>query len=456
VESLTRQPGRWAFLGLFLLGLGLRILWLPLWGTFDTEIWKAWAAEAASDGLAPMYGPPDRDLRGPDALPLRPALFDWGQTRYSVDYPPGTLLVAWAAGKLYQAIDPGMPNRWRFNAVVNIPPLLCGLLGVLLLLRSAKGRLGRTRALAFWLNPALILAAPVLGYQDPVFAVLGLGAILCLEEKRYVTASALGLASSLVKPQGALLLPILAVVQLREARPRAWAASALAAVLTAGAILAPWWSRGYLLSALDGCLRPLRQNTLAPLGLNLWWIAGWVLEASRNGLASLAPILNVDAFRAGAGFDPRLVSRLLLAAATALNLALLVSRPSRERSAIALAVVLQVHAYALLATSVHENHTLLAVVVAPLLLGAEETAGVILWGSSGFLLASLLFAAGFGRRITPLRVLKDIRSLTIPELSVWVALFYLAFVVFAFFRVARRTWGRTGGGTAMRPEDPPR
>jgi hypothetical protein len=445
-KTTTTRTG---FLLLLALGLGMRILWLPLWGTFDTEIWKAWAAEAASDGLAPMYGPPDKELEGARGVPLRPTLFDWGQTRYSVDYPPGTLLVAWVSGKLYQAIEPEMRNRWRFNALVNLPPLVASLAGALLLLRSAPPPLGRARALALWWNPALILAAPVLGYQDPVFAVLSLGAVVCLQRSRYVSASALAAASGLVKPQGALLFPVLALVELREARPRTWVASALTVFVTSAAILAPWWSQGYLLSALDGCLRPLRQNTLAPLGLNLWWVAGWVLEASRNGIASLAPILNLDAFRAGAGWDARFVSRILLVGATALNLAVL--GRSKDRAGIALAVVLQVHAYACFGTSVHENHTLLAVVVAPLLLGARDRARTILWGSSFFLFASLLFAAGLGRRITPLRVLRDVRSWSVPDLSVWVALFYVGFVLWMFFWAIRRTWGPAAPLKAREP-----
>jgi len=37
----------------------------------------------------------------------------------------------------------------------------------------------------------------------------------------------------------------------RETRPRAWLQAALASLVTAALILLPWWTSGYLLSALD-------------------------------------------------------------------------------------------------------------------------------------------------------------------------------------------------------------
>ena len=44
---MTKQQ-QWVYAGLFALGLALRLWWLPLWGTFDTEVQKAWSARAAA------------------------------------------------------------------------------------------------------------------------------------------------------------------------------------------------------------------------------------------------------------------------------------------------------------------------------------------------------------------------------------------------------------------------
>jgi hypothetical protein len=435
-------------------GLVLRLAALGLWGTFDTEVQKAWSARAATAGLADIYGPSDRELtatardRGGSlvvallTMPVPATTFRWGTADYFVDYPPGSVLVLWSAGKLYALAAPSLPNRRLFNAAINVAPLVASLAIAFLLRRSAENGLGQRRALLFWLNPAVYLAAPVLGYQDPIFAVLGLAAVLGLMRGRHAAAAALVVAAALVKPQGALLLPVLAAVLLRETRPRMWLRAAIAGLGAAVVILLPWWSSGYLWSALDGFRRPLSQGTLAPLGLNVWWIGGYAMRWARAGPWSLAEIVTIDAFRDWAGFDPRLVSRGLLAVATVGNLWLLVRAPREDRRMIPLSVILQIHVYALLGTSVHENHTFLAVVLAPLLVGVWPYARNLLAGTSAFLFASLYLTAGFGRRITTQSSLESLRAAFGVDLSVLVAVAHVIFVALLFVWVARTSSGR--------------
>jgi hypothetical protein len=438
---------------LLAVGLGLRLWWLPLWGTFDTEVQKAWAARAAVQGVADIYGPSDREIlersraRGGALglellrMPFPRTRFTWWGAEYFVDYPPASILILAAAGHLYGLVAPELPNGRGFNAAINLAPLLASVVIVLLLQRSAAGEGGWRRALAFWLNPAVLLAAPVLGYQDPIFAALGLGAVMALVARRPALAVALVVAAGLVKPQGALLLPTLALVLWREGRPLTWLRSAAMGLATAAVLLLPWWSRGHLLSALDGCRRPLGQPTLAPLGLNVWWIAGYVQQWRTAGPWPFADILTIDAFGSWAGFDPRSVSRLLLGAATIANPWIL-ARGLRDESAravaIPLSVILQVHAYALLATSVHENHTFLAVTLAPLLLGLWPHARGVLASTSAFLFVSLFFAAGLGRHITRLALVRAIRLWPVLDLSVVVAAAHVVLVVLLFLWAWRR------------------
>jgi hypothetical protein len=442
--------------GLFAAGLIIRLGGLPLWGTFDTEVQKAWAARAASDGLADIYGPPDDEIRrlaeqrgesvagfllGGRAPRTR---FHWGEAVYDVDYPPGSLLVLWAAGKVHIALDPERPNRQAFNVAINLAPLVGSILIAGLLAASSREH-GRSRSLLFWYNPAILLAAPVLGYQDTIFGALALAAVIAMVRDRLTLATALVVAAGLVKPQGTLLLPALGVLLLRDSGPRTWLKAALAGAATAAVILLPWWSRGYLLSALDGCLRPLTQGTLAPGGLNVWWVAGYLQRWSEAGPWSLAQTgAGIAEFKAWAGWDPVVVGRLALAAATAAILFLLWRTPRSDPRAVPLAVVLQVHAYALLSTSVHENHTLLAVTVAPLLLGVWPRAVAVVAATSGFAVLSLFLSAGFGRRITSQRFLESLRAATQVDLSVLVALGHLLLVVLLFYWAARAGPGTSG------------
>ena len=430
---------------LLAIGLLVRVCGLWQWGTYDTEVQKAWAFRAADEGVRDIYGPSDRELLTRAEKHGRAALlqnfprteFEWHGGTFFVDYPPGSVLVLWAAGKAWGLVHAGMPNWAGFNAAINLAPLLASVAIAWMLRRSAAAELGWRRALVFWLNPAVILAVPYLGYQDTIFGVFALAAVLALMERRYPWASALVVAAGLIKPQGALLLPTLLVVTLRDSRFGTWVRCLLAGLAVAALVLLPWWSQGYLLSALDGCRRPLTQTTLAPLGLNPWWIAGFEMTRAKLGGWPLAPIVSIQEFQAWAGWDPRVVARCLLALATVANLALLARAPREDRRFIPLSVVLQVHAYALLATSVHENHTFLAVMLLPLLLGAWPQAARALALTSSFLFASLFFTAGLGRHVTRTRWIEAIKLSTGLDMSVIVAGLHVVLVLLLFGWVAR-------------------
>jgi hypothetical protein len=163
---------------------------------------------------------------------------------------------------------------------------------------------------------------------------------------------------------------------------------------------------------------------------------------ARAGPWPLAGIVPIDAFEEWAGFDPRLVSRLLLAAATAANLWWLARAPREDRRMIPLAAILQVHLYALVGTSVHENHTFLAVALAPLLLGIWPHARALLAGTSAFLFASLYLTAGLGRRITSQASLEALRAATRIDLSVLVAAAHVVLVALIVAWVARTSAGK--------------
>src|SRR5207244_40739 len=98
-----------------------------------------------------------------------------------------------------------------------------------------------------------------LGYQDSVFALPALGAVLALSRGRFAAATACVVAAGMLKPQASLLLPTLLALLAFECPPRRWPTAALAGLAVAGAALAPWWLHGRVLSALAGSLMPLTE-----------------------------------------------------------------------------------------------------------------------------------------------------------------------------------------------------
>ncbi|MBI3932505.1 MAG: hypothetical protein HY317_03760 [Acidobacteria bacterium] len=442
------RPSR-AVLLLLGLGLAVRLVALPEPGMVDVKAWKAWSLEAATRGLAAVYGPSDgellrlaRDHGGLGALASMPfprAFFTYRGEEYYVDYPPGSMLLLWLVGRAYLALDPDQSSGRLFNALLNLLPLVASAAVTWVLRRSATGPEGWQRAVAFWCNPALLLAS-VLGYQDTVFGAVALLAVVAAMRRRHVLAVALLAGAGLLKPQASLLVPTLAALLFTDSRLKDWLRAGLAGLAVSAAVLAPWWAQGHLLSALDGCRRPLVMDlNLSAQGLNVWWIAGYVVQWLREGAWPLARLLFLDDFNALAGWDPVAVSRVLLLAGTALNLGLLLRRPADDPLKVPLAVILQVHVYGLFGTGVHENHTILALVLAPLLLGAWDNGRTLLALLSTFLFLNLFLFEGLGRGVLRDRQLYRLRLLAGVDLTVLVALAHVAlFVILVFWIVRRR------------------
>src|SRR5690349_563966 len=139
----------------------IRALAMPLHGTGDTNIWKVWSFAAALDVTA-MYGiggtPPERRE------------LQWRDTKMTVDYPPITLYEMDLVGRLYYHLNERFDDTPVLNAVIRLPGVVAEIALVAALLFAARRRelegAMTWGALAVWLNPAVILDGPTLGYLD--------------------------------------------------------------------------------------------------------------------------------------------------------------------------------------------------------------------------------------------------------------------------------------------------
>jgi hypothetical protein len=133
------------------------------------------------------------------------------------------------------------------------------------------------------------------------------------------------------------------------------------------------------------------------------------------------------------------VSRLLLVVGTLANMILLARWPRADGARVPMSIILQAHIYALCGTAVHENHTYLAVVLAPLLLGIWEKGRAVLALTSAFLFANLFLFEGLGRGIIRDRTLWRFRMLLGLDLTVIVAVLHVVLVGVLFAWAIRRT-----------------
>jgi Gpi18-like mannosyltransferase/4-amino-4-deoxy-L-arabinose transferase-like glycosyltransferase len=156
----------------------------------DVGSYSAWAMKLAAEGPARFYAP-----------------------GYFADYPPGYMYVLWAVGLLGKLLRASWQTN-GFLTLLKLPALLADLAVARLLfarLRPGRKRLAWTAALAFALNPALLLNSTIWGQTDSVLGLLTLLAFLALGDRRFELAWSLAALAVLTKPQALLIVPLFAL-----------------------------------------------------------------------------------------------------------------------------------------------------------------------------------------------------------------------------------------------------
>ncbi len=342
-------------------GLLLRLLALPSAGTGDTTIWKVWMFNAARGTVGSLYGvggmPPERRI-------LR-----YAGAEAPVDYPPLALFELGAVGRLYRTWSHGrFPNTDALNAFAKLAPLAADI--VLACLVHAWFR-SRWTTIAYWLNPAVILDASVLGYLDPLFVLPAISAIVAAAAGYAAVAGALIAAAVLTKAQAIFIAP--AVVMLVVARAHAGDRSlavirfVAASLVVTAATVAPIVIAGGLPNMIQALSRLAQHDMVSANACNLWWIVGYVVRAAASmhdlgawtAFTMPTRILGITRLVELGYPNPRAVGLALTAAAAAW--ALWTGRRVRSAAQGAGVAAFLVHAYSVLAAQVHENHLFAAV-----------------------------------------------------------------------------------------------
>jgi Gpi18-like mannosyltransferase len=231
-------------------------------------------------------------------------------------------------------------------------------------------RAARWAVLAYWLNPAVLLNGAVLGYWDPLLALLAIGA-LAAAERRPALSGALFAAAALLKPQAVFVGPGLPLGWLRHAEAglplRGALRAAVAALLVAALIVAPVVAAGGGGPMLDALASLGSHDMLSGDAANLWWLVTWLKRAAFPEAGPDSPvtfttpvrILRVSTLTAQGYPNPRpWATAALLVVCT---WAIWRGRRARALTTLAALSAFVVHAYFALAVGVHENHLFLAV-----------------------------------------------------------------------------------------------
>ena len=403
----------WIILGL---GLLIRLATLTLPGTGDTSTFQMWGAMALRTGLLNVYGLKDREviaavykeLKGEKRQPhIIVTDTDLGTYRDIPDYPPGSVLVFEVAAGACKWLQGGTLRAGRLlNACVNVPPVLFALAAALTLwffVRRENDSRAVAAVAALWLNPALILTSPILGYQVPVFAFLGLLALISFYQRKPALSMFLLALSCLMKPQGVFIIPVLAAAFWAEGGWRMLWRLGMQFLLFLVVLASPYLVSGRLLAPLAAILHNTTAPALSAQAANGWWIAGPIVQAIAG--RTLDPLLGKiemvppGEFHAAVGIHPLWLALPALLLFTAVNLYWMVSHLRQgHRRAIFWAAALEVYGYTMFALFVHENFLYaFFVYTAPLLPFAQAPIRRTYWVLSVLFGLNLFVFEGLGQ-----------------------------------------------------------
>jgi hypothetical protein len=379
-------------------GALVRAAALPLPGTGDVDVWKIWSFGARHD-LTGVYGvggsPPERRL------------IRWQGDETTVNYPPIAMAELAIAGRLYEWWDPLFRDSSALNAAVKLPGLAAEAVLIGLVLTWGRRRFGADAAawttLVLALNPALVLAGPVLGYIDAQMAVPAVLALAAADAGAGWVAGVFAAIAVFTKPQVIFLCPVIGAILLPGRRGwRPALEAALSSSLVSAIVLLPYVARGAWANIVQALGRLATHDMLSANATNFWWIVTWmlrVLDVSGEwgwwrAISQEVRILAITRATALGYPNARVVGMVLVTAAC--GWAAWRARRASFAGAMALAGW-SAYAYALFAAQVHENHLYLAVPFFTVAAGLDRRYRAVLWWVSGIFALNLLLFYGLGR-----------------------------------------------------------
>jgi hypothetical protein len=373
-------------------------------------VWKTWSFGAAHD-VSAMYGVGGHP-------PVRGVVI-WGNRRTTVDYPPVTLYGLAAVGRVYGRFDSNYDDSVVLTILIKVSIVAMESLLSFFLWRLVQQSWGpqaaRAAVVCYWLNPAVFMDGPVLGYLDSWAAAPAVAAIAAGAGSMPLAPILCGIALAvavMTKVQAIFAVPVAGLVL--------WAGKShrsLRMLLSVGSFTAavtvmvlPFMIRGALPNVVQGVSALLRHDMLSGTAANLWWIVTWVLRASYavqdlgvfNAWTMTVPILGISRTVELGYPNPRLIGALMTAGAVGWafwrgHRAIGASTTSHGLGVALAAGAFAVHAYFVLAVQVHENHLYLAL---PLLAAAAAALPLLrppLVALSAISALNLWLFYGFGR-----------------------------------------------------------
>jgi hypothetical protein len=437
--------------------LRLALAWMP--GTEDMYPNRMWGAHALRSGLVNVYSLSDQDwltilllrLRGIHARVnvISPTdLGPLGPFAAVAAYPPGNILAFEFSVALCKVLQGGVLKTGPLlNTCMNLPPILFSLGIFLVVWFFMKEELGTVPVAAlaiFWLHPVLILVSPVLGYTDSIFAFLCLVSLTLCFRRRYTTAVFFLALACVTKPQSVLIMPVVATAIFSEGRWRALVRYGLRLALFSLLLLLPFALAGRFLGVFAGVLQNVFVPALSAQQLNIWWLLGGVVQASRGVSQGLLPgvigMVSRADFQSWAGLNPSWIALPAFGVFTCVNLYYLFSElRAGNRWALFWSAALEVFGFTMLMMCTHEHHLYAFFVYAlPLLALGNKSMTRLYWVLSVLFGLNIFLFNGFGQGYMDV----SYRSRTFLGLDLTIPVAFANILTFVVLVSGRRWWFR--------------
>jgi hypothetical protein len=266
-------------------------------------------------------------------------------------------------------------------------------------------------ALAFWLNPAVILNGAALGYLDAQMAVPAVLSLIAAIGGRPGLAGMLAAAAVLTKPQALFAGPALLLALLQQKHVpvgRALVLGIAGAMTTTAAVLLPIVWHGALPNMVQAVGRAASHDMLSGFGLNAWWVVTWVVRSVYaapvlgwvEAFTTPVRILGISRFVEVGFFNPKPIAALLV-------IGLTIWGCWRNRDATSPATWAFVGGWTVLTyfvwnIPVHENHLYLAVPLLALAAALDARYRLAFWWVSALCALNMYLFYGLGHGWPPI------------------------------------------------------
>ncbi len=351
--------------------LALRWVLFPLPGyAVDLNSFAAWHAAAAAD---------------------LPGFYDsvWS------DYPPLNILVFALVGRAEAAAGLGAiaaPLNTTQSLFMKLPQNLVDLGVVALLyawLRSKGPKVALAGAAAYAFNPATLFNLAVWGQWDSLYTLFMVASLVAALKKGFEASGALLALAVLAKPQGVLVMPVIAYVVLREGGLKRAVTSGLVAGAVVLAVIAPFHGASnpaaFIAERYVGGYNVYNETSLN--AYNFWALAGMRVKEAAVPVLGLSPqVWGWAAFLLIAGLLVWLLHKRYARAG------------DRDRLLLQVAF-LTVFAFFMVSTRIHERYLFPALALLVLMWPRDRFLYVALTGSYLFNLAYALHALNSGASV---------------------------------------------------------